>query len=299
MTRIEGERARGKVLDGCLAIAYDKAMIDRIKGGLYEFLIFGIKQARACIFAGSFFVLLWLSNVIPPGPLPRYDFLFIGALLIQIILYLTKIETKDEIKTIALFHILGLILELFKTHPSVGSWAYPEFSYLKIGTVPIYSGFMYAAVGSYISQSWRIMKLRLVGHVHYGLAGILAIFIYLNFFTNHFISDFRALLIPLVFIIYWNISVQFQVLEKIRSMSLSISFFLIAFFIWIAENISTYLGAWKYPNQISTWEVVSLHKISSWFLLVIISFILIANLKHVKEGRGCASRLSAEADSTR
>jgi uncharacterized membrane protein YoaT (DUF817 family) len=97
------------------------------------------------------------------------------------VLYWTKIETKDEIKTIALFHVLGLCLEIFKTHPSVGSWSYPEESFFKIGTVPLYSGFMYAAVGSYISQAWRIMKLNLAGPVPYLASTIIGIAIYLNF----------------------------------------------------------------------------------------------------------------------
>ncbi|MCC7522692.1 DUF817 domain-containing protein [Candidatus Uhrbacteria bacterium] len=252
---------------------------------LHEFFVFGLKQARSCIFAGSFFVLLFLSHYLPLGPLPRYDFLFLAALAIQAVLYLTKIETKDEIKTIALFHVLGLCLELYKTHPSIGSWSYPEFGYLKIGTVPLFSGFMYAAVGSYISQSWRMMDLKLTGHVRYFATTILAIVIYLNFFTNHFFPDVRTILIPLVFIVYWGVWVEFVSTEKRRRMPLAISFLLIAFFIWIAENISTYLGAWKYPNQLTTWNMVSLHKISSWYLLVIISFILVANLKHVKEKR--------------
>jgi uncharacterized membrane protein YoaT (DUF817 family) len=250
-----------------------------------ELAVFTVKQARACIFAGSFFVLLFLSHKLPLGPLPRYDFLFIASVAIQIVLYLTKIETKDEIKTIALFHVIGLALELYKTHPAIGSWSYPEFGYLKIGTVPLYSGFMYAAVGSYISQSWRIMKLRLTGNVPYWPSAILGIAIYLNFFTNHFLADIRGILIALVFVVFWKIWVEFTVTTKTYRMPVAFSFLLIAFFIWIAENISTYLGAWKYPHQLTTWNIVSFHKITSWYLLVIISFILIANLKHVKQGR--------------
>ncbi|MEI7512093.1 MAG: DUF817 domain-containing protein [Candidatus Uhrbacteria bacterium] len=261
-----------------------------------EFLQFGFKQARACIFAGSFFVLLLLSNYLPLGPIYRYDFLFVASLLIQWVLYITKIETKDEIKTIALFHVLGLCLELYKTNPTIGSWSYPEPGILKILTVPLFSGFMYAAVGSYISQSWRIMKLKLVGPVRYAAASALGISIYLNFFTNHYIPDGRFLLIPLVFIVFWGTSVEFTVTKKIRRMPLSFSFLLIAFFIWIAENISTFYGAWKYPHQLTTWSMVSFGKISSWYLLVIISFILIAYLKHVKElgqGDGAAERSEA------
>jgi len=36
-------------------------------GSAREFLLFGLKEAQACIFAGSFFILLFLSNHIPLG----------------------------------------------------------------------------------------------------------------------------------------------------------------------------------------------------------------------------------------
>ncbi|MBW9235086.1 DUF817 domain-containing protein [Leptospira santarosai] len=28
------------------------------------------------------------------------------------------------------------------------------------------------------------------------------------------------------------------------------------FFIWIAENIATFFGAWEYPNQVDAWSLV-------------------------------------------
>lgn len=250
---------------------------------LKEFLVFGIKQARAAIFAGSFFLLLFTSNHIPLFGLPRYDFLFLSAIGIQIILYLTKLETKDEVKVIFLFHIIGLVLELYKTNPAIGSWSYPEDSFLKIATVPLYSGFMYAAIGSYISQAWKIFKLELVNYENYILSVLLCFLIYINFFTNHYIYDFRIFLILAVFILFWSSKVYFTVIKERRYMPLNLGFLLIAFFIWIAENISTYLGAWKYPDQIHSWSVVSTQKITSWFLMVIISFIIIAYLKHFKK----------------
>ncbi len=248
-----------------------------------EFLIFGIKEARASIFAGSFFLLLFLSNHIPLFGLPRYDFLFIAALVIQAILYFTKLETKDEVKVIFLFHIIGLGLELFKTSPMIGSWSYPEDGFFKIATVPLYSGFMYAAVGSYISQAWKIFKLELTNYNHYLISIILCALIYINFFTHHYLYDFRWFLIAAVFIFFWRTKVYFTVISARRWIHLNVSFVLIAFFIWVAENISTYLGAWKYPDQIHEWTVVSGNKITSWFLMVIISFILVAYLKHFKK----------------
>jgi uncharacterized membrane protein YoaT (DUF817 family) len=252
---------------------------------LREFIIFGLKQARACIFAGSFFVLLFLSNYIPLFGLARYDFLFIAAILIQIVLYVTKVETKDEVKTIILFHVLGLALELFKTSSLVGSWSYPEAGFFKIATVPLFSGFMYAAVGSYIAQSWKIMKLRMNNYKFYTPSIVLSVLIYINFFTDTFIYDFRWILIALVFILFYKTWVYFTVTKIERRMPMFVAFLLISFFIWVAENISTFYGAWKYPDQIHAWNVVSSAKISSWFLLVIISFILVADLKRYKSVR--------------
>jgi uncharacterized membrane protein YoaT (DUF817 family) len=252
---------------------------------LRELFIFGLKQARACVFAGSFFVLLFLSNHIPLLGLARYDFLFLAAIVLQVILYLTKIETKDEVKTIVLFHLVGLGLELFKTSGLVGSWGYPEPGFFKIATVPLFSGFMYAAVGSYIAQSWKVMKLRLSSYRFYAPSILLAILIYANFFTDTFIYDFRWILIVLVFALFYGIRIYFTVTKREYYLPVSLSFLLIAFFIWIAENISTFYGAWQYPDQVHVWNVVSTSKISSWFLLVIISFILVANLKRYKQAR--------------
>jgi len=260
-------------------------MTTKLSYYLREFLMFGLKEARACIFAGSFFVLLFASNHIPLFGFARYDFLFVAAVLIQVVLYLTKIETWDEVKVIFLFHILGLLLEAFKTNPAVGSWSYPEEAFFKLGTVPLFSGFMYAAVGSYIAQAWRILKIELENPPSYMWSAALCVLIYANFFTNHFIPDFRILLIPAVFLFFARTNVKFTVTGKARSIPLALAFCLIAFFIWVAENISTFYGAWQYPDQVHVWNVVSTNKITSWFLLVILSFIIVAYLKHYKSTR--------------
>ena len=86
-----------------------------------------------------------------------------------------------------------------------------------------------------------------------------------------------------IILIFWKARIYFTVTKKEYWMPLSIGFVLTAFFIWIAENISTFLGAWKYPDQLITWTAVHMHKIGSWSLLVIISFILVAELKRLKE----------------
>ena len=259
--------------------------MQKVRDWAWELFVFGVKEARASVFAGAFFVILFASNYLPLFGLARYDFIFVAAVLLQIALFLTRVETWDEVKVIFLFHLIGFALEVFKTHPAIGSWSYPEDGFFKIAGVPLFSGFMYAAVGSYIAQAWRVLRLELVGHPSYRWSVVLCAAIYLNFFTKHFVPDIRIVLIPAVVLFYARTWVTFVVTENRRWMPLPLGFCLIAFFIWVAENISTFYGAWKYPGQVHAWEVVSLHKITSWFLLVIVCFIVVAWLKHFKEQR--------------
>jgi uncharacterized membrane protein YoaT (DUF817 family) len=95
--------------------------------------------------------------------------------------------------------------------------------------------------------------------------------------------DLRWGILVLLIIVYRRSIVFFQLKERVFKMPLILSFFLIGFFIWVAENIATFLGAWAYPNQATHWQVVHPGKITSWFLLVIISFILVAFVKHKKQ----------------
>lgn len=257
-----------------------------------DLFAFGLKEARACIFAGTFFALLFLSHHVTFG-LFRYDFLFVSAVLLQIILLLAKIETFDEFKTIILFHVLGFCLEVFKTHPAIGSWQYPEAGYFKLFDVPLYSGFMYAAVGSYIAQSWRLLNWRLTQKPKTWIAITLAVLIYLNFFTHHFLPDIRYLLMIGVVVAYGKTRIYFTPRNREYWMPLPLGFVLTAFFIWIAENIGTFLGAWKYPEQLVTWTYVSSQKIGAWSLLVIISFILVTELKQLKRARETTTKKKA------
>lgn len=147
----------------------------------------------------------------------------------------------------------------------------------------MYSGFMYASVASYLCQAWRRLKVELVKWPPFFAVVPLAAAIYLNFFTHHFSIDIRWWLSGLVIIVFWQTWVTYEVNGARYRMPLALSFVLIGFFIWIAENIATFFGAWKYPNQIDTWSLVHLGKVSSWLLLVIVSFLIVASLKQVKE----------------
>ena len=72
--------------------------------------------------------------------------------------------------------------------------------------------------------------------------------IYLNFFTHHFVPDLRWVLAVGVFLVFFRTRVLFTATGRRRSMPLVVSFLFMGFFVWIAENLSTYLGAWTYPG---------------------------------------------------
>ncbi|HKH12794.1 MAG TPA: DUF817 domain-containing protein [Rubrobacter sp.] len=252
---------------------------------LTEIFAFGLKQARACLFPGIFITILLLSSHVPLLGLARYDFIFLGAVLAQAALVAFGVESRDEVLTLCAFHLLGVVLEVFKTNPAIASWSYPEEGFFEVFDVPLYSGFMYASVASYMCQAWRLLDLDLENYPPYALSVPLSIGIYLNFFTHHFIPDLRWVLAAGVFIVFFKTRVLFTATHRRRSMPLVLAFVLIGFFVWIAENLSTYLGAWTYPGQAGGWEVVSLQKISSWCLLVIVSFVIVADLKHARAGR--------------
>lgn len=248
-----------------------------------EFLMFGVKEARACLFVVVFFLAVFTVPQAGLLGIPRYDVLLIIALAIQAWMVLTKLESVDELKAISLFHLIGLGLEIFKTSDSIRSWSYPDAGWFKVCGVPLFSGFMYAGVGSYLIQAWRLFDIRIRHHPPYWMATAVAVLIYANFFTHHFMPDFRWYIAALVMGLYARSVVVFRPLDRDRQMPLLASFVLIGFFVWLAENISTFFRVWQYPNQIGAWAVVHVGKWTSWSLLVIMTFTIVAHLKHIKE----------------
>ncbi|MFT3818813.1 MAG: DUF817 domain-containing protein [Rubrivivax sp.] len=253
-----------------------------LRAPLVECAHFVQKEAQACLFAGLFFAAVLLVPRAGVWGVPRYDALLIIALAIQAWLLWTGRESVDEFKAICLFHLLGFALEVFKTSSSIKSWSYPDAAYSKVWGVPLFAGFMYAAVGSYIIQAWRLLQLRVLHHPPYWMAGVVAGALYLNFFTHHFIGDYRWYLAAAALGLYARAQIVFRPHRLDRRMPLSLGLVLVGFFIWLAENFGTFFGLWAYPHQMGAWASVHVSKWSAWSLLVLMSFTIVANLKHVK-----------------
>ena len=154
---------------------------------------------------------------------------------------------------------------------------------MKIGDVPLFSGFMYAAVGSYIARVWRIFDFRYSHYPARWATYALAVAIYVNFFAHHWLPDIRYLLFGVTILLFWRTRMHFRIWLKHRWMPLLLGFFLVALFIWGAENIGTFARAWTYPGQDDGWQPVSLAKLGSWFLLMLISFVLVSLVHPVRE----------------
>jgi uncharacterized membrane protein YoaT (DUF817 family) len=250
---------------------------------LYEFVRFGLKQGWACLFGGAMVALLIATSLwYPPGaPLARYDFLFLAALGIQIAMLAFRLETLEEAKVILIFHIVGTVMEVFKT--AVGSWIYPEPAFFHIGGVPLFSGFMYASIGSYIARSWRLFDFRFVRHPPLWTLFVVSGGIYANFYAHHYVLDFRLALFAALAVLCGRTWLYYKVHHVYRRMPLLLGLFLVAVFIWIAENFGTLTRTWIYPNQINGWAMVPLGKLSSWFLLMTISYVMVAWVNRPQE----------------
>ncbi|GKQ42972.1 hypothetical protein RD055328_08950 [Companilactobacillus sp. RD055328] len=154
-------------------------------------------------------------------------------------------------------------------------WMYPEPGIMKIMGVPLYSGFMYSSVGSYIYRAWKVFDLKYENWPSKWKVVTLCFAIYLNFFTHHYIWDLRYFIIVMIIVIFWKTKVYFTLKNRTHNMLMNLSFLLIGIALWVAENISTFFSAWKYPNQEIGWHLVGIGKISSWSLLVILSISLV------------------------
>lgn len=258
-------------------------VLDRIETWPFGKLwVFAIKQAWAAIFGGLMLGAIILTHFVTLPWLARADWLFLFAIAVQIVLLCTRLEKPHEVITILVFHLVGLGMEVFKTSALIGSWAYQGDAFFHVGNVPLYSGFMYAAVGSYIARSWRVLELTFTPYPKRLYTVLFGLAVYINFFSHHFAPDIRLMLFAAALILFDNTWVYYRLNVARHRMPLLLAFVFISIFIWLAENVATLSNAWLYPDQIDGWQLVSPGKIGSWLLLMIISFIMIDLLHYLR-----------------
>ncbi len=229
-------------------------------------------ETRCCLFALTVFAGLAATKVVPL-PIARYDALLVYCVLVTVAFRVLGPESTRELLVICGFHLIGLAFEFVKV--PLGSWAYPEAALTTVLGVPLYSGFLYAAVGSYVLAAWREFDLRVSGYRAVATAAVAAA-IYVNLITHHWLPDLRWPLAALLVVVTWGATVHFTVGQHRYRMPLALSFALIGFFLWVAENVATYLGAWQYPHQLEVWRLVDPAKATAWAMLISVAFVLVA-----------------------
>lgn len=244
-----------------------------ITHGIRQLLRFGLLEARCCAFAVALVGGIAVSGQLPELPVARYDLLLLYGIALAVLARKVGWDSPRDTAVIACCHLVGLLFELVKVR--MGSWSYPEEALTKIGGVPLYGGFMYAAVGSYLCRAWHLFDLRLTRYRPRVMA-VLAAAVYVNFFSHHWLPDARWVLAALLLCATAGTWVRFRVGERDHRMPLALAFVLIGFFLWVAENIATYAGAWSYPDQLGGWQPVSVAKFGAWALLITVTFVLTA-----------------------
>lgn len=243
----------------------------RLPAWAAELVMFLLKMGWGGLFGISLLLAIVLTRLFwsDAMPLHRYDFLVLIALGLQALFLALRLETWEEARVILLFHLTGTAMELFKV--SAGSWSYPEPGIFKILGVPLFSGFMYASVGSFMARVIRVFDMRFAPYPQFWMTIALAVAIYVNFFAHHFVPDIRLGLFTATGLLFAQTRIWYRIGENIYWMPLPLAAFLSAVFLWIAENIGTMTGTWIYSGQ-ARMELVSLGKLGSWYLLLFVAF---------------------------
>ncbi len=255
----------------------------RLPFAIAEFVMFVLKQGWACLFAITMLMLLIATSLIwqEDWSLARYDFLVVAAIGVQAAFLYLKLESWDEAKVILIFHVSGTLMEIFKIH--MGSWAYPEPGILKVMGVPLFSGFMYASVGSFMARVIRIFDMRFSPYPNEALTWALGLAIYLNFFWHHFGPDARYLLMAGTILVFGRTTIWFRISDRHYPMPLVIAAALSTIFLYMAENIGTLTGTWVYAGN-KTFHWTSLAKAGSWYLLLYVSFVQVMLVHRDRQG---------------
>lgn len=246
----------------------------RLPKGLAGLVMFTLKQGWAALFGGLLLAAIIATKAVwqPDWALHRYDALFLIAIGLQAAFLWLRLETWEEARVIALFHLTGTAMEWFKV--SAGSWAYPEPGLIMLMGVPLFSGFMYASVGSYMARVIRIFEMRFAPYPPFALTLVLAAAIYVNFFAHHFVPDIRVVLFAATVVIYARTRVWFRLDGAQLWMPLPLAAALSAGALWVAENVGTATGTWIYSGQLPG-QVVSFAKLGSWYLLLYVAFVTV------------------------
>lgn len=231
-----------------------------------------LKHLWAGLYGGILMIAIFATSQWWPESwaMTRYDGLLLIAVATQAAFIVLKLEATGEIIGVVVFCLLGLGLEWFNT--ARGNWSYPEDGYFTFAHVPLFVGFMYAAVGVCVLRMIRIFQMRFSPFPTFWVTLALAVLIYVNFFTQHLWFDIRIGLFAAIALLFARTRIWFRVAGKDYWMPMLLSLALSALGVWLAENLGTLTGTWAYDGQ-DPFEMVSLATLGSWFLFLCVALV--------------------------
>ena len=108
--------------------------------------------------------------------------------------------------------------------------------------VPLFSGVVYATVGSYIARVIRIFDMRFAPFPSFALTLGLAAAIHANFFAHHFMPDIRLALFLATVVLLRPHEDWFRIYDRHWWMPLPLAARLSALTLRIAEKVNTATG---------------------------------------------------------
>ena len=246
----------------------------RLPARVADPVLFVLKHLWAGLFGGILMVAMALSTAVwhDDWAVTRYDALLGVAVLTQLLFFAFRLETRDEAVALVVFTALGLGMEWFNT--ARGNWSYPEGGVFTVAHVPLFVGFLYAAVGICILRMIRIFDMRFAPFPPYWAALGLAVLIYVNFFTQHLWGDIRLVLFAATVLLFGRTRIWFTPMRGRRWwMPMLLSLVLSALGVWLSENLGTLTGTWIYDGQ-QQGELVSFATLGSWYLFLCVALVV-------------------------
>ena len=85
---------------------------------------------------------------------------------------------------------------------------------------------------------------------------------------------------------FWKTKIRFELQHHSIQLPMLPILWLLAFIIWIAENVSTFYKIWLYPSQVDAWHMVGWGKLGSWYLLLLLSLVLVLKILGIRNSKG-------------
>ena len=153
---------------------------------------------------------------------------------------------------------------------SLGDWSRKRLPF----GAPLFLGFMYASVGSYIARVIRIFDLRFAPYPPFWTTVVLAVAIYVNFFAHPFLPDIRYVLFAATVVMSARTRIWFCISHRDWWMPLPMAAFLASLALWVAKTVGTATGTRIHASQRPD-HLVSPAKIGSWYLLLYVAFVTV------------------------